>query len=139
VLTDSSQGDKSPSSDGPQSLGFVTLSNFVIKRGDVLLVDFEPTLEGEANKVRPAVVMSNNANNNFAPTITVLPLSTNTRRLYPFQVLLEASLTGLDNDSKAQAEQVRTMSKKRIKGFVKSLPEEMVGKLEQALKLHLAV
>jgi mRNA interferase MazF len=110
-----------------------------IQRGDVLLVDFEPTLEGEASKVRPAVVISNNANNNFAPTITVLPLSTNTRKLYPFQVLLESSITGLDADSKAQAEQVRTMSKKRIRGFVKSLPEEVVGKLEQALKLHLGL
>jgi mRNA interferase MazF len=139
VATDSSQGDKSPSSDGPRSSGFVTLSNLVIKRGDVLLVDFDPTLEGEANKVRPAVVMSNNANNNFAPTITVLPLSTNTLKLYPFQVLLEASITGLDADSKAQAEQVRTMSKKRIRGFVKSLPDDIVGKLEQALKLHLGL
>ncbi len=108
-----------------------------IQRGDVLLIDFKPTLEGEANKIRPAIVISNNANNNFAPTITVLPLSTNTCKIYPFQVLLGASLTGLDADSKAQAEQVRTMSKKRIRGFVKSLPEEVVGRLEQALRLHL--
>lgn len=114
-------------------------NTLVIKRGDVLLVDFEPTLEGEANKVRPAVVISNNANNNFAPTITVLPLSTNTHKLYPFQVLLESSITGLDGDSKAQAEQVRTMSKKRVKRFVKSLPDEVVGKIEQALKLHLGL
>jgi mRNA interferase MazF len=105
----------------------------------VLLVNFEPTLEGEANKIRPAVVMSNNANNNFALTITVLPLSTNTRKLYPFQVLLESSVTGLDADSKAQAEQIRTMSKKRVKGFVKSLPDDVVGKLEQALRLHLGL
>lgn len=110
-----------------------------IGRGDVLLVDFEPTQEGEANKIRLAVVMSNNANNQFAPTITVLPLTTNTRKLYPFQVLLEASITGLDADSKAQAEQVRTVSKKRVKGFVKSLPDEVVEKLEQALRLHLGL
>ncbi len=115
------------------------VNNLVVKRGDVLLVDFEPTLEGEANKIRPAVVISNNANNNFSPTITVLPLSTNTRKLYPFQVFLESSITGLDSDSKAQAEQVRTMSKKRVKGFVKSLPEEIVERLEQALRLHLGL
>ena len=115
------------------------MSSLVIRRGDVLLVDFDPTLEGEANKIRPAVVISNNANNNFAPTITVLPISTNTRKLYPFQVLLESSVTGLDANSKAQAEQVRTMSKKRVKGFVKSLPDAMVEKLEQALRLHLGL
>jgi mRNA interferase MazF len=69
----------------------------------------------------------------------VLPLSTNTRKLYPFQVLLEASVTGLDMDSKAQAEQVRTKSKKRVKGFVKSLPDNVVGRLEQALRLHLGL
>jgi mRNA interferase MazF len=85
-------------------------NTLIIKRGDVLLVDFESTLEGEANKIRPAVVISNNANNEFAPTITVLPLTTNTRKLYPFQVLLESSLTGLDADSKAQAEQVRAIN-----------------------------
>ena len=115
------------------------MSSLVIRRGDVLLVDFDPTLEGEANKIRPAVVISNNANNNFAPTITVLPISTNTRKLYPFQVLLESSVTGLDADSKAQAEQVRTLSKKRVKRFVKSLPDDIVGKLEQALRLHLSL
>ncbi len=110
-----------------------------ISRGDILLVDFEPTLEGEASKTRPAVVISNNASNNFAPTITVLPLTTNTHKIYPFQVFLRANQTGLDYDSKVQAEQIRTVSKKRVKTYVHSLAEGIIGELEQALRLHVGL
>ena len=110
--------------------------DLLIKQGDIFLVDLEPALSGEADKTRPAVVMSNNANNEFAPTVTVVPLTSNTRKLYPFQVFLDRETTGLDFDSKAQAEQVRTVSRRRLKGRVGSIVQEDVSLIHRALKLH---
>lgn len=106
------------------------------KQGDIFLVDLEPALSGEADKTRPAVIMSNNANNEFAPTVTVVPLTSNTRKLYPFQVFLDGATTGLDFDSKAQAEQVRTVSKRRLKRRVGRVEESDVSFIHQTLRLH---
>lgn len=113
--------------------------NLPIKQGDIFLVDLEPTLTGEANKTRPAAILSNNANNNFAPTVTVVPLTTNTNKLYPFQIFLASEDSGLDFDSKAQAEQVRTISKKRLKHHIGTLKDIHIDDIKQALLLHFAI
>ncbi|MDQ1551233.1 MAG: mRNA interferase MazF, partial [Actinomycetota bacterium] len=86
-----------------------------MRRGDIHSVDLDPARGSEASKRRPAVVVSNDAANATAArlgrgVITVVPVTSNTERVYPFQVLLPASETGLDRDSKAQAEQVRSIS-----------------------------
>ena len=110
--------------------------NSLIQQGDIYLVDLEPTLPGEANKTRPAVILSNNANNNFAPSVTVIPITTNTKKLYAFHVFLAREDTGLDYDSKAQAEQVRTISKKRLKQYIGLLDKGYISEIKQALRLH---
>src|SRR5205814_1062892 len=81
-----------------------------MQRGDVYLVDLDPTRGTESNKVRPAVIVSNNAANRTAQrnrrgAVTVVPVTSNTDRVHPFQVLLPAGEGGLTVDSKAQAEQ----------------------------------
>ncbi len=74
---------------------------------------------GEANRRRPAVIVSNdNANATAARlgrgVVTVVPVTSNTTRVFPFQVLLPAAETGIHVDSKAQAEQVRSVSVERL-------------------------
>ena len=83
--------------------------------------------------------MSNDANNEFAPTVTLVPLTTNTRKLYPFQILLERASTTLDFDSKAQAEQVRTVSKKRLEARIVRIGQVDLAAIHKALKLHFAM
>lgn len=83
-------------------------------RGEVRLVDLEPVRGSEAEKRRPAVVVSNDHANAAASrsgrgVVTIVPLTSNTSRAWPFQVLLPAESTGLGRDSKAQAEQVRSV------------------------------
>ncbi len=83
------------------------------------MVDFDPAQGAETNKVRPAVVVSNDAANAAATrlgrgVVTVVPVTSNVSRVYPFQVLLSAADTGLPRDSKAQAEQVRAVAVDRI-------------------------
>src|SRR5665213_4151289 len=87
----------------------------LMRRGEVRLVDLDPVRGAEANKRRPAVIVSNDGANSTAQrlgrgVVTVVPASSNTERVYPFQVLLRASETGFERDSKAQAEQVRSVA-----------------------------
>ena len=83
-----------------------------MRRGEVRLVDLDPVRGSEANKRRPAVVVSNDRANAAAErlgrgVVTVVPLTSNTARVFPFQVLIPAEAGGLRIASKAQAEQVR--------------------------------
>jgi mRNA interferase MazF len=115
-----------------------------MRRGDVYLVDFEPTVGSEANKVRPAVIVSNDAANRTAErnergVLTVVPVTSNTLRVFPFQILISAGEGGLDVDSKAQAEQVRSVDYRRLSGRLGRLTAETMRKLDQALRTHLGV
>ena len=115
-----------------------------MRRGEIRLVDLEPTRGAEASKSRPAVIVSNDGANTTADrlgrgVVTVVPVTTNTERVHPFQVLLPASDTGLARDSKAQAEQVRSVAVERLGRLLGALPPALVGDLDEALRLHLAL
>ena len=87
-----------------------------MKRGDLFFADLSPTVGSEINKRRPVLIVSNNANNRSASTVTVLPLTSNVSKVYPFEVALAAGESGLPKDSKVQAQQFRTIAKERIQG-----------------------
>ena len=113
-------------------------------RGEVRLVDLDPVRGSEANNRRPAVIVSNDGANSTAErlgrgVLTVVPVTSNTEHVYPFQVLLPASRTGLARDSKAQAEQVRAVAVERIGSKLGELPSDLVALLDEALRLHLAL
>jgi mRNA interferase MazF len=115
-----------------------------MRRGEIRIVDLDPAREIESNKRRPAVVVSNDGANTTAErlgrgVVTVVPVTSNVDRVYPFQVLLEADSTGLAHDSKAQAEQIRSVAIERIGGRVGALTPELLGALDEALRLHLAL
>ncbi len=71
--------------------------------------------------------------------ITVVPVTSNIARIYPFQVLLLASQTGLARDSKAQAEQVRSVAVERIGTRMGRLPAAVMRELDDALRVHLSL
>lgn len=113
-----------------------------MRRGDIRLVDFEPARGPEADKKRPAVIVSNDGANATAArlgrgVLTVVPVTSNVRQLYPFQVLLPSADTGLRQDSKAQAEQIRSVAIERIGGQVGRMPPVLMSRLDEALRLHL--
>lgn len=115
-----------------------------MRRGEIRVVDLDPARGAEAAKRRPAVIVSNDGANTTAArlgrgVVTVVPVTTNTARLYPFQVLLQAAATGLDRDSKAQAEQVRSVAVERLGRLVGVLPPQLLSDLDEALRLHLAL
>jgi mRNA interferase MazF len=115
-----------------------------VRRGEIVQVNLDPSRGSEANKIRPAVVVSNDAANATATrlgrgVITVVPVTSSTGRVYPFQVLLPAGLTGLPRDSKAQAEQVRSIAVERVSKRVGQLPAALIAELDQALRVHLSL
>jgi mRNA interferase MazF len=115
-----------------------------MRRGEIRLVDLDPARGAEANKRRPAVIVSNDGANATAArlgrgVITVVPVTSNTARAYPFQVLLTAATSGLDHDSKAQAEQIRSVAVERIGRRVGVVSGELLVALDEALRLHLAL
>jgi len=108
------------------------------------MVDLDPARGSEASKRRPAVIVSNDGANSTAErlnrgVITVVPVTSNVSRVYPFQVLLPATDCGLPSDSKAQAEQVRTAPIERIGRRVGQLTAPLQAELDEALRLHLAL
>jgi mRNA interferase MazF len=115
-----------------------------MRRGEIRLVDLDPVRGAEANKRRPAVIVSNDGANSAAArlghgVVTVVPVTSSTDRVYPFQVLLTSTETGLGTDSKAQAEQIRAVAVERIGSRIGALPAEPLAALDEALRLHLAL
>jgi mRNA interferase MazF len=111
-------------------------------RGEVRLVDLDPTRGSEANKRRPAIIVSTDRANAAATrlgrgVVTVVPVTSNTARVFPFQALLPAAETGLKVDSKAQAEQVRSVAVERIGPVLGRVPAPIMATVEDALRLHL--
>ncbi|MEA2623567.1 MAG: mRNA interferase MazF [Chloroflexota bacterium] len=108
------------------------------------MVDLEPVRGSEANKQRPAVLVSNDGANSMAATlgrgvVTVVPITSNVSRVHSFQVFLSATSAGLERDSKARAEQVRSVSVERIAAAVGRLEPREMHALEAALRLHLGL
>jgi mRNA interferase MazF len=115
-----------------------------MQRGEIRWVDLDPVRGAESDKRRPAVIVSNDGANASASrlgrgVVTVVPVTTNIARIHPFQVLLTAEATGLSRDSKAQAEQIRSVSVERVGARAGVLVEGDLAALDEALRLHLAL
>jgi mRNA interferase MazF len=115
-----------------------------VRRGEIVTVDLAPVRGSESSKTRPAVIVSNDTANSTAErlgrgVITVVPVTSSTERVYPFQVLLPAGETGLARASKAQAERVRSVAVERVGRRVGHLPAGLLAELDRALRIHLSL
>ena len=107
------------------------------QRGEIWLVSLEPIIGHEIGKTRPALVISNDRNNQYAETVTVLPITSKTEKLYPFETFLPKKNTNLPLDSKIKSNQIRTIDKKRLIKLLGKIPEEKIKEVEQSLLVHL--
>lgn len=113
-----------------------------MRRGEVRLADLDPARESEANKRRPVIVVSNDRANATTArlgrgVVAVVPVTSNVARVFAFQVMLPAGPTGLRVDSKAQCEQVRSMSVQRLGAVLGRLSAASMASVDNALRLHL--
>ena len=111
-----------------------------MKRGEIFFAALDPTRGSEIQKTRPVIIVSNDAANRAASLVTVVPLRSNISSIHPFEVKLAAQDTGLPKDSKAMAQQVRTIDKARLGSLRRgSVSAGKMRQLDDALRLHLAL
>jgi len=106
-----------------------------MKRGEVWWVEFDPSVGSEIRKTRPAVIVSNDSANRNLLRVVVIPLSTNTSRVYPGEVLVTVE----GKQGKAMADQIMAADKLRLKTQIGTLSKaDMLG-VEQAILVHLGL
>jgi len=111
-----------------------------IKRGEIYLATLDPVVGKEISKTRPIVIVSNDKNNEFSGTVTILPVSSkNLQKIYPFEVFLSKGAGNLPKNSKIKADQIRTLDKSRIVTLIGKLRKGEMGQIEKAIKIHLAL
>ena len=114
------------------------MTNFP-RRGEIWLVRLDPGIGSEIKKTRPALIISNDINNQHAPLATVLPISDKGAKVYPFEVAISEGISGLSKPSKIKCQQIRTIDKERLVKKLGTVEKELMLDIEEALKLHLAM
>ncbi|MCP4680952.1 MAG: type II toxin-antitoxin system PemK/MazF family toxin [Desulfobacterales bacterium] len=111
-----------------------------IERGGIYLAALDPVIGREISKTRPVVIISNDKNNMFSGTVTILPItSKNLKKTYPFEVFIKKGIGNLPKDSKIKTDQIRTLDKSRLVKFIGTLGSREMEQIQKAVKIHLAL
>jgi mRNA interferase MazF len=125
-MTKSTAGSKSGSENYP-------------RRGEIWQVSLDPVAGHEIGKTRPAVVISNDKNNEYSSTVTLIPITASIEKIYPFEVFITAGDSGLPLDSKIKCNQIRTVDKLRLLKLAGEISTDIIKKVEEALLVHIGI
>ncbi|MEK6809618.1 MAG: type II toxin-antitoxin system PemK/MazF family toxin [Nanoarchaeota archaeon] len=111
-----------------------------VKRGEIWLVNLDPTVGHEIQKQRPAVIIQNDLGNKYSPITIVAPItSQGTDKIYPIEILLTDENSGLKKESKALFNQIRAVDKKRLIKKIGKITEEATESMDEAIKISLGL
>ena len=111
-----------------------------VKRGDIWLVNLDPTIGHEIKKSRPAVIIQNDLGNKYSPITIIAPVtSQNIEKIYPIEVLLNKKNSGLEKDSKILLNQIRAIDKRRLVKKIGKVDNEIIDKVNDAIKISLGL
>ncbi len=110
-----------------------------IERKGIYLANLDPVVGSEIAKTRPVVVVSNNMNNRYSGTVSVLPITSAKKKIYPFEVHLKKGVGNLPKDSKVKADQIRTLDKQRLIKYIGFVPKKEMDQINQAIAIHLSL
>ena len=112
----------------------------VIKRGDIYYADLRPVVGSEQGGIRPVLIIQNDVGNKHSPTVICAAITSKMNKAkLPTHVGLTAERYGIVKDSVILLEQVRTIDKSRLREKVCRLDEEVLGQIDEALKVSLSL
>ncbi|MFB6216593.1 MAG: type II toxin-antitoxin system PemK/MazF family toxin [Candidatus Nanohaloarchaea archaeon] len=115
------------------------MSNYP-ERGEVYIVDLDPTKGSEQGKERPGIVLQNNTGNKYSPTTILAPITSSYEEPYPVNVEIKSENSCLDKDSVVLLNQLRTVSAKhRLKNNIGRLSERNMDRVEEAIRISLGL
>lgn len=111
-----------------------------IKKGDVVLVNFEPVRGSEQGGVRPSLIIQNDIFNRYSPTTIVAPITSKIfKKEYPTNVLLKKEDSKLSRDSTILLNQIKTIDKSRIIRKIGLLDNFTMNNVDRAIKVSLSL
>lgn len=113
----------------------------MIRRGEIYWINLDPAVGAEIKKTRPCLVVSNNQANRYSSVITIVPITSNLDKIYPFEVTLVTGGGGLKKAGIAKINQIKTVAKERISGkpFGSALGQDIMEQISKAIKIHLDI
>ncbi|MCA2716685.1 MULTISPECIES: type II toxin-antitoxin system PemK/MazF family toxin [Microcystis] len=109
-------------------------------KGDIYLVNFDPTVGSEIQKTRPALIIQNDLANRYSPIVIVAGITSKFQDpLYPTEVLIKASSRGLKNDSVVLLNQIRSTDKQRLIRKIGDIYTEERQQIDRAIQISLGL
>jgi mRNA interferase MazF len=112
----------------------------VVKRGDIYYANLSPVVGSEQGGHRPVLVIQNDVGNKYSPTVIVAAITSRiSKAKLPTHIEISAKQFNLDKDSVILLEQMRTIDKRRLKEKITHLSEEVMGKVDEAIRISLGL
>ncbi|MDD4568890.1 MAG: type II toxin-antitoxin system PemK/MazF family toxin [Tepidanaerobacteraceae bacterium] len=112
----------------------------MVRRGDVFYADLNPVVGSEQGGIRPVLVVQNDVGNKYSPTVIVAAITSQIDKAkLPTHVELQSEEYGLEKDSVILLEQLRTVDKRRLKEKITILDQDVMVKVDEALKVSLGL
>lgn len=112
----------------------------IVKRGEVYYADLSPVIGSEQGGIRPVLIVQNDMGNKYSPTVIISAITSQiTKAKLPTHVEVSANTWGFEKDSVILLEQIRTLDKKRLREKITVLDNEIMKKIDKALKISLGL